>query len=429
MTTGSAWSQKQILKPEVTMSVTQTQSVSWHLLKCSPSLCANFLLGILLLPTSVYGLGFSIPNQDAEAIARGNAFIATANNPSAIYYNPAGITQLEGAQAQFGMHNLAINSEFQSLDGTRHADTKSSIAPVPQFFCTYSPKDSQFSFGVGLYAPFGLSLEWPTDTPFSSLAIKGSLTYITFNPVVAWKVLPNLSIAAGPTINCTTINLSQGIGLSPGDEFSFNGSGWDFGATAGLLWKPHEKWAVGVNYRSPTTINFEGSSRMKPYAPGEGTSAELNFPQSAGLGVAYMPTPKWNFETYVTWTDWDTLKGTTFKKPSGNIPFVLNWQSSLMTGIGGTRYFNNGWFVSAGYFFSQNSTSEKNFNPVVPDTDLHVGSAGFGSKGKHWRFALSAQIISGAWRTISGSQPSPISGETADGKYKWFNQSVNFSVG
>ena len=68
------------------------------------------LPAIALLPMSVHALGFRIPNQDAEATAKGNAFVATADNPSAIYYNPAGITQLEGTHAQFGLHNLSVNS-------------------------------------------------------------------------------------------------------------------------------------------------------------------------------------------------------------------------------------------------------------------------------------------------------------------------------
>src|SRR3990170_4038794 len=64
---------------------------------------------LAIWPVCSYGLGFRIPNQDAEAIARGNAFVATADNPAAIYYNPAGITQLEGHTAQFGIHSLSAN--------------------------------------------------------------------------------------------------------------------------------------------------------------------------------------------------------------------------------------------------------------------------------------------------------------------------------
>src|SRR5436190_18009123 len=48
----------------------------------------------LIVPSVSYGLGIRIADQDARATARGNAFTATADNPSAIYYNPAGITQL-----------------------------------------------------------------------------------------------------------------------------------------------------------------------------------------------------------------------------------------------------------------------------------------------------------------------------------------------
>src|SRR5262245_46054081 len=74
-------------------------------------------VGFCLISSQVSGLGFRIPNQDAEATARGNAFVATANNPSALYYNPAGITQLEGANAQFGAHIISVNSHFEAPGG------------------------------------------------------------------------------------------------------------------------------------------------------------------------------------------------------------------------------------------------------------------------------------------------------------------------
>src|SRR6266576_5722952 len=59
---------------------------------------------VLLFPISAKAVGFRLPNQDPEAIARGNAFVATADNPSAIYYNPAGITQLEGNNLRAGIY-------------------------------------------------------------------------------------------------------------------------------------------------------------------------------------------------------------------------------------------------------------------------------------------------------------------------------------
>ena len=110
---------------------------------------------------SVFGLGFRIPNQDAEATARGNAFVATADNPSALYYNPAGITQLEGQNVQFGLHALSVNSHFKAATGSIEADTDFEILPVPELYYVYSPKDYPLAFGLGVYVPFGLGLQWP----------------------------------------------------------------------------------------------------------------------------------------------------------------------------------------------------------------------------------------------------------------------------
>ena len=98
------------------------------------------LVGIALSSDSVFGLGFRIPNQDAEATARGNAFVATANNPSALYYNPAGITQLQGHNVQAGeLVYLNVYTDYESAAGARnrhrskwHApDLPAAVDPAP----------------------------------------------------------------------------------------------------------------------------------------------------------------------------------------------------------------------------------------------------------------------------------------------------------
>src|SRR5438874_12264697 len=86
---------------------------------------------------SVFGLGFRIPNQDAEATARGNAFVATADNPSALYYNPAGITQIQGSEAQLGFHVIHVSSHFEGDAGTS-SDLKFEVQSVPQFYYVLS---------------------------------------------------------------------------------------------------------------------------------------------------------------------------------------------------------------------------------------------------------------------------------------------------
>src|SRR6185295_1505290 len=87
-------------------------------------------------PVSVQAVGFRLPNQDPEGISRGNAFAATADNPSAIYYNPAGISQLEGTQARAGLYLISADTTFSGASGK--AETDAVLQPVPQFYLSTS---------------------------------------------------------------------------------------------------------------------------------------------------------------------------------------------------------------------------------------------------------------------------------------------------
>jgi long-chain fatty acid transport protein len=422
------------LKQKLKMNAKHSQLRLKYLVERRTYLRAILLLGIMILPIATFGIGLRIPNQDPEAIARGNAFVATADNPAAIYYNPAGITQLPGQNIQVGVLNyLGINTHYEPPSGAA-ADTKFKVLPVPQVYYTFSPTDIPISFGLGLYAPFGLEVNWPQDSGFRSLAIQAKLQFITLNPVIAWKIHPKLSLAIGPTINYSKIMFRRGL-MTATDNLKFEGDDFSYGFNAGLLWQPHPKWSIGANYRSATTMDYSGTTT---YNPGGGaasakTTASIPFPQSASGGVSFRPTPKWNIEADVDWSGWSTvntvmLNGT--KNIFGvNLPLQLNWQDSWLYELGVTRYFDNGWYASAGYFYSTDTTSSKYFTPFVPDTKLHVGSLGFGHKGERWQWSLAGQIIAGPERTIDNSQPNPFTGQSANGKYQLFVPTVSFAVG
>ena len=396
----------------------------WHQYFASWTEHILFLGAVLAIgPSQVLGLGFRIPNQDAEATARGNAFIATADNPSAIYYNPAGITQLQGHNAQVGGHVITVRSHFEPAGGGKDENTKSEIQMAPQLYYAYAPADCDFAFGLGVYAPYGLGLEWSDDVAFRDEGIEGRLLYSTISPVVAWRITPTFSLAAGPTLDYAKVDFRQGFGGIPNSRFHFRGDGIAFGAKAGLLWQPHPKWSFGASYFSPTTIDFEGDSSASPVSSKkQDTSSELDFPQFIMGGISYRPTTNWNVEVGIDWTDWDTLNTVIFKGTAfGNVPLPLNWESSVLVHFGASRYLRKGYWIAAGYFFSQNSTSERDFSPIVPDTDLHVASVGVGRKGQRWTWAFSTQFITGPFREISN-------GKTSDGSYQFFNKAINFSM-
>ena len=198
------------------------------------------------------------PTRDPEAIARGNAFAATADNPAAIYYNPAGITQLDGQNLSAGLYLVSASTKFEAPSGAT-AQTKGDFQPVPQFYYVNAPEDFPLAFGLGVYVPYGLSVDYGVNPPFNDVAQKGSLLYVTVNPVVAWKITPELSIGIGPTINYSKADINQGVGAIPipNNQFHVVGDGYDFGFNAGVRWQPCDMLAFGVNYRYKTTVDYK----------------------------------------------------------------------------------------------------------------------------------------------------------------------------
>jgi long-chain fatty acid transport protein len=392
---------------------------------------------MLLCTIDVDAVGFRLPNQDPEAIARGNAFVATANNPSAIYYNPAGITQLEGQNLRVGIYLLSTGIDYESPTGAK-AKADSDFNPVPELYYVVSPKNVPLSFGLGVYVPYGLSMDWGQNTSFRTLAEKGSLLYTSINPVVAWQIHPTLSIGIGPTLNYSKATFERGIlpaSLSTQDKFRFDGDDFDCGFNAGVRWQPHKKWAFGVSYRYLTTLNYTGHSEVQsPFLPpafnrSSPTSAEIRFPQFVVAGLSYRPTENWNLEFDIDWTDWDNVNQIVFHgTPVGDQTFALNYRSSLMYEFGVTRKLGAGYFASVGYFYSENSSPDQNFNPIIPDSDLHLGSVGFGYKGSRWDWAIAYHFGYNPGREVTNNQPNPLSGETANGTYHILNHAVNISA-
>jgi len=382
---------------------------------------------------SSHGLGIRLQNQDPVAVARGNAFTATADNPSALYYNPAGITQLTGDNLQVGAYGIEFNVEHRAPETGQFSDTPDRWQGVPQLFYTRSVAQGRAAMGFGVYSPYGLSSEWPDGSPFRSLATKNKLVYITLNPVVAVKLTDTLSVAGGLTINYGQANLKRGI-IAPKDEFRVDGEGWSYGFNAGILWQPTPQHSFGVNYRSRSHMNFEGDSFIKSTTPfffpssRQRASFELDFPQHIVAGYSFRPNKDWNFEFNLDWTDWDDIGELRIRQPSGDLPLIFDWRSSFVYKFGATRYLPRGFAVSAGYFYAESSTPDDNFNPAIADIDLHIFSAGFSYRSDRWSAGVAYQFGYGPETTVNGSAFSA-AGQNADGRYTFVGHGIELAVG
>lgn len=365
-------------------------------------------IACLIGAQSTFAAGTRVGFNDTFAMGRGNAFAATADTPAAIFYNPAGIVQLDGTDTLAGVYAIQFSSRH-TAPGGEVTQMDEGFEAMPQFFAAHNDPNSPWAFGLGAYSPFGLVTKWPEDAPFATMATESELLYFRVAPTVAWQVNPRLSVAAGPSLNYASLKLRRAIGVSPGDEFRVDLDDTAAGYHLGLLWQPAPQHSFGVSYHSQTRFKFSGDAEARPYAPEENARLSMPFPEIAIVGYSYRPHPNWNVEVNLDWTNWDRLNTVELRRQTGSDELPFHWNSTFFYGVGATRYLGQGHYLSAGYLYAENAVPSATFSPMVPDSRLHFYSLGFGRKkdGISWNAAY--HYGHGPSRNIP--EPSPAAGQ------------------
>ena len=354
--------------------------------------------------------GFYVPVQAPEATARGNAWLATADSAAAVYYNAAGLTQTESPEVIVGAYSIMLGLEAE-MDSGNNYEADNSWAFLPQIYAAV-PINDKLVAGFGLNTPFGLATDWGSDTQFRYLATETELNYATAWAVLGYKVTDTFSIGGGFGVHHADLKIGQVTNeLGPDFSTEFNGDDEALSWTLSTRWQPCEQHAFGLIYRSKTDFELDGDFEVTGVFD---ESAKLDFmtPSTFGGGYSYSPCKEWNFEVNIEWVNWDELNSLTLSKDSGNQSIPFNWNSNFIYSIGGTRYFDNGWNVSAGYNFIENSMPDSTFTPGVADANRHWLNAGVGRKYESFKWNFAYQYAFSE-NDVSGSP-----GTLADGTFK-----------
>ena len=386
----------------------------WSWLK-SASVAGSVALACLL-PTMASAGAFRIFDQSASGTAQGGAFVAQADDPSAIFFNPAGMTQLRGVQTSFGFMFIGGGTSYTSPAGaTAHGDFGGTIALPPPFnlYMSANLKDLGFaalgnlSAGIGVVSPFGILYRYPDDGPFSTAVTRQSLPLIDIKPTLAYKLSDQLSIGVGADIytfasfwgsgqSVTKFNSSGGPGLPPpGTRMEVNGGDTAAGFNLSLLYTPFRNEDgkplanVGFIYRSQATMHLTGNLLANGGLVAD-ASTTLVLPQVFTGGISVWPIRdrrhEWKLELDVDMTGWKSVRNTDVHLSNGaTIPFPQNWRNTYTTMIG-TEYKWLGlealpaWEVAlrGGYWHSQTPIPDSSFLPTIPDADQHAVSVGMG---------------------------------------------------
>jgi long-chain fatty acid transport protein len=438
---------------------------------------------LVLFPAIVFADGFRNPFQSAAAIAQGNAFAAQADDASAVFYNPAGMTQLRGVQQVAGVALVNVNTHFKGLNGQRTENDLGGPFGVPpplQLFLTAKLKDldvqrlGDLTVGFGLQSLFGFASRYPKNGPLNTAVIKSQLPLLNIKPTFAYRFADWLSIGAGVDIftfwpalvgEAEQKFVSPGLpGIPAGSHVRITGKGTAVGGNASVLVTPlrnergHPRFNLGFVWRSQADLPLNGNLYVNSAQVAKSKSG-LHFPDIYTVGLAVWPVRdrerEWKLETDVDYVRWNTIKKQEFKFSNGiTLRPPQTWHNSVTVNVG-TEYkwteLSNlphwDFALRSGYIWSRTPVSDKNFTPAFPDSNVHVISAGVGftckpggkflgmfscgelGKSSTWRHTgidLAYQIL--LWETREVLEnPNP----AVNGRYRSLNQAlvISFRVG
>ena len=119
------------------------------------------------------------------------AFTARAWDPSAIYFNPAGLSNLKGLNIMLGGTLIIPSTTFTDPNDTQTKMNSLTFFP-PNAYVTYN-FDNGLAAGIGVFTPEGLGTSWPSDCGRKDIITKISLQSFDINPTVSYSILGGMA--------------------------------------------------------------------------------------------------------------------------------------------------------------------------------------------------------------------------------------------
>lgn len=351
-------------------------------------------LSMVLFSSTSFASGFRLPEQGAAAMGMSSAFVGQADDPSAVWYNPAGITQLDGTRIAGGGVVIFPSFSHENIDGTTDVSDRGLHYPI-YLYATHKMNDKVF-LGLGINNPFGLSTDWSPTSETRYVATFSNIVTTEVNPNIAYKINNDLSVAAGITFIHLRATLEKL--LDPGifgplgnSDFRLAGDGDGWGANVAAHYKATEKLNVGFSYRSRVKVDInDGSANVATAVPGSFSNSaktDITLPDIMVLGASYKASDNLTLNADMDYTWWSTfdrlvVTSNTISSLTGGATDTstteYQWKDVWALRVGGQYKLSDQWKLRAGYHYDQNPVKEQYLDSRLPDSDRQALSIGAG---------------------------------------------------
>lgn len=374
------------------------------------------------------GQGSSVYIQGACVSGRGGAAVAApCVDASSVYYNPAALALMPTA---FSAGATAIRSAGSfTYDSTGvEVERDPATTLVPQAYASWRFGD-RWAAGLGLFAPYGLGIEWPETFEGRFISWKSGLQGLYLQPTLAWQVIPGrLSIGAGVDVVFGGIEINQHVdaplensmlallGVPLGTSIAaarLEGSGVGVGGHVGVYWEATDRLSFGARYMHEVPVDLEGEADFEPIetgltlilpdpVTGEPTPTPLDvlvspsfqeggpledqdamsaftLPPQAVVGMRFAVTPRADLVADYQWTGWSTFDVIVAEfENGGELALPLHYDDAHTVRLGADYAATPALDVRAGFTYNTAASPDESVTPVLPEAERNSYAAGLG---------------------------------------------------
>ena len=381
-------------------------------------------LPLLACPAAARASGFAIESQGARAMGFAGAYVAQAADPSAIFYNAAGIGFLKGKQIYVTGALTSYATDFTGLGPNPPVGTveKSDrvLAVLPAFY--YSQQVGERTVvGLGFNRPFATRSQWENPDTFTGryICLDCEIASWSINPTVAYKLADRLSVGAGLDVRLSTFKLMRRVAAEPNpfpvptdvaaltlDGSTKTGIGFD----VGLLASPTENLSIGISYRHKVTLDHDAQANFVQILTGDQTvddavkaalpasqpaTVSFTYPGSVAVGVA-LRRRYWTAEAdfrWMLWSSFDQVAIAFANSPTFDTSLPENWSSTWRGALGVEYLIGDDWEVRGGLGYDHSPAPTPTISPFIHDADRYTFGAGGSYKYESLRLDLNLRYV------------------------------------
>jgi long-chain fatty acid transport protein len=378
---------------------------------------------LVVAVTSVYPNGLSLNSIGPKGFGMGGAFVGLANDYTAIYWNPAGLTQIQKNFVGAFVTDIVPMATWKYAPLAIDTKTKINHYIAPNLMGSFKFNFSEkLTVGLGVFVPAGIGTEWDGNDLMnlsggSALEWMSKIGVINISPAAAYRVTDQLSLGVALNILYGMFDLKNPVVLSGhGFQYSEESNGLGYGVTIGALYKVTDNFSFGATFKTKSKVKMSGTAKNPAFAlhsiaTESDFDRDVSWPMWIAGGIAFRPMDALVITADVQWSRWSESEDEFVTKyantawassaaMTGDDKLLLHWKDATQIRLGIGYSVNENLDLRIGYYYDPAPAPSETYTILFPSIGYNTVTLGAGYTIGNFVFDIAGEYLIGKDRDV-----------------------------